>query len=68
MSVVAELARGVHSFLHIRVLTAELLDLLFNGVLHEMLSRLALAHHGTLAADRVQLIVLMIERVGRYVL
>jgi len=35
--VISELAGSVDSLLHVEVLTAELLDLAFDGVLHEVL-------------------------------
>lgn len=61
--VVPELARCVHTLLHVCVLTAELLDLFLDSILHEMLACLALAHHGALAADWIQLVVLVVQSV-----
>ena len=68
MGVVPEFRRRVHALLYIRVLATELLDLFLNCILHEMLPCLALAHHGALTADWVQLIMLVIVGIGSNVL
>ena len=60
MSVVSELARCIDSLLDVHVGAAELLYLLLKSILHEMLSCLALAHHWSLAADWIQLLMLVI--------
>lgn len=68
MRIVPELARCIDSLLHVHVGATELLYLLLKSILHEMLSRLALTHHRSLAADWIQLLVLVIQGIRSNIL